>query len=214
MSARSSLHSALALLTAIAACGGKKPGGPEGDPAKVTELAKKMVTNVPPPAGARPCTIGDLLGTQLTMTTLLRLAKDPVPDKFEYQEFVNPPSLDAPAASVLLDAKSVDDARRAAAGTLLAAKTFIVIKTEMVNVPMALGVKEMKRGALGMRAIGYDTTGTPTCIHVFTVRNDKQLSEWAMDHSDKPLIDPAVAKALRDDLTVQLVKTIADQKQP
>ena len=114
---------------------------------------------------------------------------------------------------MLLDATSSDEDRRTAAGRLLAAKTFIVIKTEMVNVPMALGVKEMKRGALGMRAIGYDATGTPTCIHVFTVRNDKQLSEWAMDQSDKPLIDPAVAKALRDDLTVQLVKTIAAQKQ-
>ncbi len=218
MSARSSLHSAVALLVAVtasSACGGKKAAsGPEGDPAKVAELAKRMVTNVPPPAGAKPCTIGDLMGTQLTMTTLLRLAQEPVPDKFEYQEFVNPPSLDAPAASVLLDPKSDDAARRSAAGTLLAGTPFIVIKTEMVNVPMALGVKEMKRGALGMRAIGYDTSGTPTCIHVFTVRNDKQLSEWAMDKSDKPVIDPAVAKALRDDLTVQLVKTIFEQKQP
>ncbi len=35
-----------------------------------------------------------------------------------------------------------------------------------------------------------------------------------MDQSDKPVIDPAVAKALRDDLTVQLVKTISEQKQP
>ncbi len=204
----------MALLVALSACGSKKATGNDGDPAKLQAVAKKMVVNVPPPAGARPCTIGDLMGTQLTMTTLLRLAADPVPDKFEYQEFVNPPSLDALEATVLLDAKSSDEDRRTAAGRLLAAKTFIVIKTEMVNVPMALGVKEMKRGALGMRAIGYDATGTPTCIHVFTVRNDKQVSEWAMDQSDKPLIDPAVAKALRDDLTVQLVKTIADQKQP
>ena len=198
----------------LGACGSKQAKRPDGDPAKIEALAKRMIVNVPVPAAARQCSIGDLLGTQLTITTVLRLAHDPVPERFEYADWVNPPELDAPEARVLLDPKATEEDRRAAAGTLLAAKTFIVMKPEMVNVPLALEVKEMKRGALGMRAIGYDAAGTPTCIHVFTVRNDKAVSEWAMDKSDKAIIDPAIAKALRDDLKQQLLKQIEFQRTP
>jgi hypothetical protein len=76
----------------------------------------------------------------------------------------------------------------------------------MVNAPIALGVKELKRGALGMRAIGYDKKGSPSCVSVFVVQNDKAKSEWAMDKSDRAQIDPAIAKAMQDDLREQLLK--------
>ena len=81
----------------------------------------------------------------------------------------------------------------------------VVFRVDMVNVPLALGVKELKRGAVGVRAIGYDRTGQATCAKVFTVRNDKATSEAAMDRSDRATVDPAVMQLLRDDLAQQLI---------
>jgi len=213
MSARSSLHSALLLLGAVG-CGHKGPAEPEGDPASVQTLAAKMVENIPAPAAARPCTIGDLLATPMTATTLLQLAHKPVPGNPEYARWIQPTALDTPAATVLLDPAATDDAKRHAAGAFLAAKAYVVYKTEMVAVPLALEVKELKRGAVGLRAIGYDKVGTAVCIHVFNVQNDKAVSEWAQVQTDKALVDPAVAKALRDDLTKQLLATVADLTKP
>jgi hypothetical protein len=206
MSGRSSLPS-IAIALAIAGCADKVP---EADPAKVAPLAQVMIKNIPPPAGARDCTVGDLHATPLTARALFQLGAEPLPDKVpEYDAWVNPAELDAPAVRVLVDKAASETDRRRAAAALLGSKTFIVYKVEMVNVPIALGIKELKRGALGMRAIGYDAKGNATCLLVFTVQNDKAVSEWAMDKSDKALIDPAIAKAVRDDLSKQLQARIA-----
>lgn len=208
MSGRSSPRSyALAIALAVTACSGEKV--PEADPAQLTALAKTMVKNIPAPKGAPDCTVGDLHATPLTATTLFQLAGEVPANRPEYAEWVNPPALDAPAARVLLDKAASETDRRRAAAALLAAPNFIVYKVEMVNVPLALEIKELKRGALGMRALGYNAKGTPTCILVFTVQNDKAVSEWAMDKTDKALVDPAIAKALREDLTKQLQARIA-----
>jgi hypothetical protein len=197
------------MVLALAGCPGKG-SPPEADPAKVAKLAQVMIKNIPPPAGARDCTVGDLHATPLTARALFQLGAEPLPEKVpEYDEWVNPPELDAPAARVLLDKAASETDRRRAAAALLGAKTFIVYKVEMVNVPIALEVKELKRGALGMRAIGYDAKGNATCLLVFTVQNDNKVAEWAMDQSDKALIDPAIAKAVRDDLGKQLQARIA-----
>jgi hypothetical protein len=194
---------------AVAGCP-SKGSPPEADPAKLTALAKLMVTNIPPPKGARDCTVGDLHATPLTAATLFQLAAEPLPaDRPEYAEWINPPALDAPAARVLLDKAASETDRRRAAAALLGATSFIVYKVEMVNVPIALEVKELKRGAVGMRAIGYDAKGSPTCLLVFTVQNDKAVAEWAMDNTNRALVDPAIAKAVREDLTKQLQARIA-----
>ena len=74
---------------------------------------------------------------------------------------------------------------------------------------MALGVKELKRGAVGARAMRYDKQGRLECVRVFVWQNDKAVSNDAIARSNKALIDPAVAKQLRDDLAVQLLKRIA-----
>ncbi len=208
MSGRSSRPSAaIAIALVIAGCADKVP---EADPAKVTALAQVMIKHIPPPAGARDCTVGDLHGTPLTARAMFQLGAEPLPEKVpEYDEWINPPALDAPAARVLLDPAASETERRRAAAALLGSTSFIVYKVEMVNVPLALGVKELKRGALGMRAIGYDANGGPTCLLVFTVQNDNKVAEWAMDQSDKALIDPAIAKAVRDDLAKQLQARIA-----
>ncbi len=204
MSVRSFAHSAPLLLLAVTACGSKKP---EADPAKVQQLAKAMANNPPPFAGMRACVTADFLQPSMSQPTLLRLAKEEVPDTPERAAWMNPPEVDVPYARVLVEA-SDEKLRRQAAAEFLAAKAYLVYRVDMVNVPMALAVKELKRGAVGIRAIGYDMTGNPICVKPFTVQNDKAKSNWAMQTSDKAVIDPAVAQALRDDLKVQLLAKI------
>lgn len=198
----------------VAACG-KGASKPEADPAKVEALAKVMLQNTPAPAGAPTCTQEHLgKGATLTATTLVRLAKEPVSDRPERELWVNPPDLDAPAARTLLDPAASDTARRQAAAEFLAAEGYVVFRPDMVNVPMALGVKELKRGALGMRAVAYDKAGAATCVLVFTVQNDRKLSEWAMMKSDRAHIDPEIAQKLREDLTEQLKAKVATLRSP
>ncbi len=201
MSARSFARSGCLLVAALAACGSKKP---EADPAKVTELAKAIAANPPPFAGVRKCAAADYQQPSMSQVTLLRLAKEEVPTTHERVDWMNPPELDAPFARVLVDSTD-EKQRRVAAAELLAAKAFMIIRIDMLDVPLALEMKELKRGAVGIRAIGYDRAGNVTCTTPFTVQNDKAKSEWAMKTSDKARVDPAVAQALRDDLKVQLL---------
>src|SRR4051812_14829626 len=153
MSARSSLRSVL-VLAALCACG-KGSGGKGGDPAAVTALAKRMIENTPAPASLPACTAAQLGGLQMTARTLIQLAHHQIEDKPERADWITPADLDDPAARTLADSTD-DGAKRAAAGTLLAAPSFVIIRPEMVNVPLAIGVKELKRGAVGMRLLGYD----------------------------------------------------------
>lgn len=209
MSVRSSGPSALALLVVVA--GACKSAPPEADPAKVEQLAQTIAQNPPPLAGMRACTPADHAHPAMTTRTVLQLAKETMDDIPERADWINPVAIDAPPARTLLDATD-DQARRRAAAELLAAKAYIVYRVDMVNVPLALEFKELKRGAVGVRAIGYDKAGLPVCVTQFLVQNDKAKSEWAMEKSDRATVDPAIAKALRDDLQVQFLAKIAQLK--
>ena len=114
------------------------------------------------------------------------------PDAPEQREFVNPPELDAPAFRVLADDKASDADRRAAAGELAAAPFYLVYLIDHVDVPMALGVKELKRGFASGRAIKYDKAGNAQCVRVFLWENDRKVSDQAIAKSDRARIDPAI----------------------
>lgn len=208
MSARSSLRElALVLVLLGSGCG---PKGPEGDPAKFAALATTMIKNVPV-LGVTECTGEQVLGgATMTMRTLLHIAKHPYEaDKPERQEWINPPQLDAPAARVLADDKASASDKRRAAGELAAAPFYLVYLIDVVHVPMALGIKELKRGSAGGRALRYDRKGNLECVRVFLWQNTKAVSEDAIAKSNKAVMDPAVVKQLRDDLIAQLLKRIA-----
>jgi hypothetical protein len=201
-------HLALAalLLGCAASCGSKVP---ETDPATITALAKTMLGNVPTP-GAPNCSGEQVLGgVSMTMVTLLQLGQEKVRDIPERQPWSNPPELDAPAARVLLDEQASKTAKRRAAAELTAAPFYLVYLIDHIDVPMALGIKELKRGGASGRALRYDKQGRLECVRVFLWSNDKAVSDEAIARSNKALIDPAVAKRLRDDLTAQLLRRIA-----
>ena len=168
-----------------------------------------MIINTPAPASLRACTTADLSATSMTARSLIELAHNDMPTSAERTTWINPTELDDVHVRTLVDPASAEAVRRTAAGALLAAKAFIVFRPELVNVPLALGFKELKRGAVGLRAIGYDRGGQAICILVFNVQNDKQVSEWAMDHSDQAVVDPAISKALQEDLKHQLLTKVA-----
>ncbi len=207
MSARSSLRSVLAVsaLSALAACG--KPAAkpkPTADPAKVREHARTVSNNLPALAAVPNCK-DDELSAPVTMTyvTLARIAQQPIQKDPEHADWINPAALDTPAARVLADPGAPADKAGEAAAELLAAKAWIVYRVDMVNAPIALGVKELKIGTVGVRIIRYDQTGLPTCARVFYFQNDKAKSDWAIEQSDRAVIAPEVAKAMRDDLAAQ-----------
>jgi hypothetical protein len=210
MSARSSLRS-VALASLLVACGNKS-SAPEADPAKVKTLAKLMIENTPAPAAVPACTTAQLGATVLTARTLIQLAENEMPNRPERAEWCNPPELDDPAARVLVDPAADATAKREGAAKLLGGTGFIIIRPETIDVPLALGFKELKRGAFGLRALGYDKAGNATCVTVFNIKNDKAVSEWAMDQSDKAEVDPAIAKALQQDLKKILIAKVASMR--
>jgi hypothetical protein len=194
---------------AIAACGkssAKKK--PEADPSIAKALAAKMANEVPAPAAVRDCSTDDLTGgATMTFRTLAVIAGLPLPaEKPEYAEWINPPELDAPAARTLIDPAAAPLAKRQAAAELIAAPFWVAYKVDMVNAPMALGVKELKIGTIATRVIRYEKTGLPSCSIVFFFQNDKAISDDAIAKSDKAVIDPAIARLLREDLTAQYIK--------
>ena len=141
----------------------------------------------------------------MTWRTLVQLGKGKIAQRPEDSDWINPTQLDAPAARTLLEPKDKKLARQAAA-ELLAAPFWIVYKVDYLNAPMALGVKELKRGVIGTRVIRYEkNTALPSCVLVFNFANDQKISDDAIEVSDKAEIDPAVAKILRDDLVHQYI---------
>ena len=207
MSARSSLRS-LALVACAVGCG-TKAKAPEADPLKVTAIAKQMARTFPGP-GAKECDGKDVVGgATFTATTFLTIAESSYDkSKPEYQEYVNPHELDSPAARTLIDDKATVQQKRQAAAELLSAPFYLVYHVDLVNAPMALEVKELKRGTVGARAVRFDKQGNAQCVRVFFFQNDKALNDEMIAKSNKAVIDPAVAKELRDDLRVQMLKRI------
>ncbi|MBA2543261.1 MAG: hypothetical protein H0V17_26705 [Deltaproteobacteria bacterium] len=207
-SARNVLVVALATLT-FGACGKKGPKLPEADPAKLATLAATMLKNAPLPAGARECKYEEMLGNAtMTRKTLLELAKQPLENRPELSDWVNPGELDSPAARQLVE--STDPTRqRQAAAELLLAPSFLIYNVDLVDAPIPLGVKDFKRGHVGARALRYDKAGNLICASVFLWTNDPQKQLWAIEKSDKPMIDPEVQKAMQKDLREQMLLRVA-----
>ncbi len=210
MQVRSSPRSAL-LVLALVACGKSKsePVKPEADPADVTKLAAVMARNVPTPAAVKDCAPEDLGGgVTMTFRSLLLLGKQKLSDQPEESEWINTPDLDSPAVRTLVDPKpdAPKNAARQAAAELLAASHWVAYKVDLVNAPMALGVKELKIGTIHTRVVRYEKTGVPSCVLIFNFQNDRAVSDAAIEQSDKPIIDPQVAKLLREDLVAQYLK--------
>ena len=133
MSARSFRHSLLVL----AACG----HAPDGDPARVKQLASGMIDNIPAPLAVRECAPADYAGVPTaTFRALFQLVGRPSPTMPEDADWINAPALDAPAVRTL-NAGGEVAAQRRAAGELLAAPGWLVYRIDMVNAPLALGVK-------------------------------------------------------------------------
>ena len=201
MSARSFLLSAT-----LVACSHK----PEADPALVRELAAKMTTNMPAPAAVRECKPEDLHVPAMTFRTMLALAGAPIADDPEHAAWINPPELDAPAARVLANPATSTKAKRQAAAELLAAPAWLAWHVDLVNAPMALCVKELKIGTVGIRLVRFEKTGLPSCVKLVYVQNDPAVSDAAIAKSDRPGMDPRICEALRDDLQQQYLKKVSE----
>ncbi len=199
----------IAIACAGSACG-KSAADPEADPAKVAAIAKRIVTHIPVPGAARQCTYPELMnGATLTKVTALKLAKMDIENHPETEEWVNPFELDSPAARELIDPAADADTRRRAAAELLAAPFYLVYNVDLVDQPIALGAKDFKRGNVGARALRYDKNGNLYCVYVFFWTQDPNKQQWAVAKSTRQDIDPAVAKAMQDDLRAQMLLRVA-----
>jgi hypothetical protein len=198
----------------VAACSKKAPP-PEADPAQFVAITKRMAQTFPGP-GANECAGKDVVGgATMVGPTFLDIAQSSYDKtKPEFQEYVNPHELDSPAARVLIDPKATDKQKRQATAELLSAPFYLVYYVDLVNAPMALEVKELKRGTVGARAVKFDKQGNALCVRVFYWQNDKAVSESAIKRSDKAVMDPAIAKELRDDLRAQMLLRIPSLTQP
>jgi hypothetical protein len=202
MSGRSCLLSAVAL----AACGkaAAPPAPPELDPGIAVALARSMLEHAPSPGALPDCKPGELTGgVTLTQVTLLEIGMQPVAKDPEHAAWINPTDLDAPAARTMADTHGATPAHRQAAAAFMAAPFYAVYRVDNVDAPLALGLKELKIGTIGGRAIRYEKTGLPSCVKVFTFQDDQAVSVQAIAESDKTLVDPLVAERLRKDLAAQ-----------
>ena len=203
MWARSSLLSVVAL----AACG-HKPHKPEADPAKAVALAAKLIDNMPVPVAVRECKPEELgAPMQATWRTVHEIAGQKPGTGPEDAEWINPHDFDSPAARTFVETTDAT-AKREAAAAMLAAPAWIVYRVDLVNAPMAIGVKELKIGTIGMRIIRYDKDAHPVCVTVFNFQNTQEKTDWAISITNKAYVDAAVAKELRDDLTAQYLKLV------
>jgi len=208
MSARSSAHSLL-LVSVLAACGKSAAKAPEADPAKVQKLAAWMLKTIPVPAAVRDCKDSEMVGgATMTKVTLAALAEQPLEKRPEHDDYVNPPDLDVPAARLLVESKDLT-VRRQATAELLLAPFFLVYNIDLVDTPLAIGVKDFKRGHVGARALRYDKKGNIECQNVFLWTNHPDKQAWAVKLSDKPLVDPAVKLEMQKDLRAQMLVRIA-----
>jgi hypothetical protein len=202
MSVRSSARNLLALAVLVSSGGCHHP--PEADPAKFLGIADRMVNDVPAPAAVRTCKPDDLVGSPMTRRTLLLIDNRQLDNIAELSDWMNPTELDAPAARTLIDPAADETARRRATAELLAAPAYLIYRLDLVAAPIALGVRDLKIGTIGGRLIRYDKAGTPTCVVLFTFQNDAEKSDAAIARSRAAtVVDPAVAKAMRDDLHEQ-----------
>lgn len=195
-------------LIALVACNTSHK--PEADPARVTTLMKTLDKNSPGVGVGRECTPDELVGgATMTQVTLVKLAQTPLNPGPEREPWINPTELDSPAALELLDEQTDDTTKRQAAYELLSAPFFVVYRVDLVDAPMALKIKDLKRGTVGMHVIRYNQKGELDCTNVLLVQNSKAKSDWAIVKSNLAVMDPAVAAELREDLKAELLKQVA-----
>jgi len=188
---------------------------PEADPARLVPIMKAMDKNTPAPGGAPVCKPEQMVGgATMTQVTLLKIAGEPANPGPERDEWINPLELDVPAARELIDPKVDETTKRQAAYELLSAPFFLVYRIDIVDAPMAIGVKDLKRGTIGSRVLRYSRKGDIECVKVLTFQNTQEKSDWAILKSNLPVIDPKVAAALRDDLRDQLLKHVSALGRP
>jgi hypothetical protein len=209
---------AVVVLASIAAGAGACRKPPEADPEKVVKLAQTMIRNVPVPGAARDCTPSELQnGATVTMRTLYMLAELEMPDIAGLQAWINPTELDSPAATALVDENASEKAKRQAAAELLAAPYFLIYRVDHIAAPLALGVKEFKRGSVGARALHYNKKGELVCLIVFDWLNDDTKAREAYAKSTYAKVAPEVIQQQREDLVDQMLKkvqSLAIPKQP
>jgi hypothetical protein len=210
MSARSSVRSratVAALSACLAAC--STTHKPEADPARLVPIMKSMDKNTPTPGGAPTCTPDQMIGgATMTQVTLLKIASEPANPGAEREDWINPAELDSPAARELIDPAVDETTKRQAAYELLSAPFFLVYRIDIVDAPMALGIKDLKRGTVGSRVLRYDTQGNIVCVKVMNFQSSLAKSDWAILKSNLAVIDPKVAAELRDDLRAQMLKHV------
>jgi hypothetical protein len=203
---------ALALLAAAAACSSHKP---EADPARLDPILKAMDRNTPAPGAAPVCGPQDLIGgASMTQLTLLKITKEPPNLGPEREDWINPPELDSPAARELIDPGAEESTRWQAAYELLSAPFYLVYRIDIVDAPMAIGVKDLKRGTVTFRVLRYDRQGNIVCAKVVAFQNTRDKSDWAIVKSNLAVMDPKISAALRDDLRDQLLRYVAALGRP
>jgi len=171
-----------------------------------------MIANSPVPAAVPACSAQDLSGAvKMTFRTLQLIAgRTANRTSTETLDWANPTALDSAAAQSLLSPNGGVEHMRQAAGELLRAPSWIVYRVDLVNAPMALGIKELKTGTMTGRVIRYDRgSARPTCVTQWGVQNSPEKTDWAISVSTKSYIDPAVALVLREDLVAQYLSHVS-----
>lgn len=209
MWARSSL-----LLSLLVACGGKKEPPPlEIDPAKIQVYAMAIYQHAPSMGNVLAC--GDDAwtpgGIGLTQVSLNRLAKVAPDGDAVHEEFVNPVAADDPLVRLILDPPAGTDPHlvKQAAWKFLQAPYYAVYRIDNMQSPLAIGVKDLKRGTIEARVLKQDRNGKVFCIKRISFQSDAEVSRKAIADADKqPGIPKAVIKALQDDLRQQYLKAV------
>jgi hypothetical protein len=214
MSARSSVRD-LRLLACLAAAACSTTHKPEADPARVAKIMKAIDQHTPGPGDVPDCKPDDMIGgATLTQVTVLKIAGVPAHTGAEREDWMNPPELDSPAARELIDPAVDDTTKRQAAYELLSAPFLLVYRIELVDAPMAIGLKDIRRGTVSMRALRFDRDGNSVCGKVVTYQQSLAKSDWAIVKSNLAVMDPKVSKVLRDDLHDLLLKHVAALGRP
>lgn len=209
LSPREAAAGVIAAMVVVGGC--QTTPQPEADPADVQALSARMIANSPVPAALPACSAAELRApVTVTFRTLRLLAGQTVdPSAHDTADWVNPTALDASPAHTLLEGNAEAIRKRRAASVLLAAASWIVYRVDLVNAPMALGVKELKTGTVTGRIIRYDRQSSrPTCVTQWGVQNSRDKTQWAISASNKPYIDPAVMQVLRDDLVTRIIAQV------
>jgi hypothetical protein len=214
MSARSSARD-LGWLACLAAAACSTSHKPEADPARVVSIMKAIDQHSPGPGDVPDCSPSDMIGgATLTQLTALQIGGIPAHPGAEREDWMNPPELDSPAARELLDPAVDETTKRQAAYELLSAPFYLVYRIDLVDAPMAVGLKDLRRGVVGMRTLRFDREGNSICAKVLLFQQSLAKSDWAIVKSNLAAMDPKVSKVLRDDLHDLLLKHVAALGRP